>query len=201
MGASEGALCAAGWVRGLTSRAGAGLRVHVERSCRWSRWNWLLPQLDAQMAAGGEAFIAPGGGAQARPARRTAPPLSSWEHKPGRRRALQQRFPSRAVCKARALPYPTPLPSAQPGARRPPHLLPCARSHPLSSGCTEDTPRLPAHVRLCRCLHRRKGTLRPLKAEKRCFVISQPFSAFYAVHPLIPYSGVFGMPGSPTWGC
>lgn len=105
MGASEGALCAAGWVRGLTSRAGAGLRVHVERSCRWSRWNWLLPQLDAQMAAGGEAFIAPGGGAQARPARRRAPPLSSWEHKPGRRRALQQRFPSRAVCKARALRY------------------------------------------------------------------------------------------------
>lgn len=68
--ASKGARGAAGgW--GLTSRAGAGLRVHAGEERPPKEANQLLGQLDALAAAGGEAFIAPGWGALAQSSRRT----------------------------------------------------------------------------------------------------------------------------------
>ena len=75
--ASKGARGAAGRGRGrgLTSRAGAGFRVHAGEERPPKQANRLLGQLDALAAAGGEAFIAPGGGALAQPSRR-APLLS-----------------------------------------------------------------------------------------------------------------------------
>lgn len=113
--------------RGLTSRAGAGLRVHAGEERPPKEANRLLGQLDALAAAGGEAFIAPGGGALAQSSRRTRllSPSAGTSRRGGAHCGSAPRTP--AVCpppgaRPGSSPHPTRLPSAQPGARS--HVLP-----------------------------------------------------------------------------
>ena len=132
--ASKGARGAAGgW--GLTSRAGAGLRVHAGEERPPKEANRLLGQLDALAAAGGEAFIAPGWGALAQSSRRTRllSPSVSTSRRGGAHCGSAPRTP--AVCPPRVHgrgAAPTP-----PGCRR---TAGCARSHVLPAVCTGNTP-------------------------------------------------------------
>lgn len=121
--ASQGARCAAGCGQGLTSRAGAGVRVHVsgDAAAGGGLANWLLPATGRPSCSRWRGFYSPRRGAHAQPAGRKAPPLSIWAHRPRRRRALRQRSLPPSPCS------PTPRP---------------ARSRPVRSGglCPRPSP-------------------------------------------------------------
>lgn len=116
--ASQGARCAAGCGQGLTSRAGAGVRVHVSGDAAGGGGlaNWLLPATGRPSCSRWRGFYSPRRGAHAQPAGRKAPPLSIWAHGPRRRRALRQR----------SLPSPAVLPDSPPCTQPP-----CAQGRTL----------------------------------------------------------------------
>lgn len=157
--------------RGLTSRAGAGLRVHAGEERPPKEANRLLGQLDALAAAGGETFIAPGGGALAQPSRRARllSPSGGTSRRGGAHCGRAPRTP--AVCPAAVC------------------TAGCARSHVLPTMCTGNTPRPP--VRPCPPLQpppRRKCSLPASGGRGRAkgFFISQPFPASHPLHRRYP---------------
>ena len=188
--ASKGARGAAGRGRGLTSRAGAGYRVHAGEERPPKQANRLLGQLDALAAAGGEAFIAPGGGALAQPSRR-APLLSpsgSANLRGGAHCGSAPRTP--AVCpppcaRPGRSPHPTPLPCAQPGARSVTYFPPCAQG-PLPA-------RLSALVHRCSRLPAESAHFPPLKAEGEQRLSYFPALSCFSFSPP-PSSLILGFP-------
>lgn len=187
--ATKGARGAAGWGRGLTSRAGAGLRVHAGEERPPKEANRLLGQLDALAAAGGETFIAPGGGALAQPSRRARllSPSGSTSRRGGAHCGSAPRTP--VVCPAPCArpgssPDPTPLQCAQPGARAVSYFLPCARGTLPA--------RLSALVHRCSRHLAESAHFPPLEAEgeQKAFLFPSPFLLLILSTAVIPYSGI-----------
>ena len=113
-----------------------------------------------------------------------APPLSVWEHQPGRKRALRQRFP---------LPPPCARPGAAPPSPPLPRAQPVARSHALPTVCRGHCPaRLPARVYRRSCLPADSAHFPPLKAEggKKALLFPSPSLPLTPSTPLIPYSRI-----------
>lgn len=112
----------------LTSRAGAGLRVHVSGDAAGGGdlANWLLPATGRPSGSRWRGFYSPRRGARAQPAGRKAPPLSIWAHGPG----------GGAHCGSSPSPPPPCSPTPRP-----------ARSHPVRRGGL--CPRWCSRVALC----------------------------------------------------